>query len=254
MFADPTGQIIWVAFAGDAAFVVWETVWLVAQITTVGITVQTIWNRYQAGCETLVTPFDIIDIVFSTRLKWLKLYRLKRISGAGKNPAGGGAPGFMGGGGGGNPPVPTRPGGPGGPGAGNPGGGGGSGGPGGGGFGGGKGLGAGGGGGSGGGPVAGGGGPGAGGGGATGGDNVIHVTADGVALPPGSKYDIPSNYVENPHRSGSYGEIVNGKYKEKLRIDPPTQTGMAGPNYSHYHKNGKGKHYSPRPGEPDPGF
>ena len=135
MFADPTGQIIWVAFAGDAAFVVWETVWLVAQITTVGITVQTIWNRYQAGCETLVTPFDIIDIVFSTRLKWLKLYRLKRISGAGKNPAGGGAPGFMGGGGGGNPPVPTRPGGPGGPGAGNPGGGGGSGGPGGGGFG-----------------------------------------------------------------------------------------------------------------------
>ncbi|MBK1707282.1 RHS repeat protein [Halochromatium glycolicum] len=86
------------------------------------------------------------------------------------------------------------------------------------------------------------------------GDNVIHVTQDGVALPPGTKHKIPDNYVENPHRSGSYGEIVNGKYKEKLRIDPPTQPGKKGPNYSHYHKNGKGTHYSPRSGDSDPGF
>jgi len=50
------------------------------------------------------------------------------------------------------------------------------------------------------------------------------------------------------------GKIDNGKYKECLRIDPPTQPGKKGPNYSHYHKNGKGKHYSPIPGDPDPGF
>lgn len=83
---------------------------------------------------------------------------------------------------------------------------------------------------------------------------VIHVTKDGVALPPGAKYKIPDNYVQNPHRSGNYGEIVNGKFKERLRIDPPTPLGQKGPNYSHYHKNGKGTHYSPRPGDKDPGF
>jgi hypothetical protein len=85
-------------------------------------------------------------------------------------------------------------------------------------------------------------------------DNVIHVTKDGVALPPGPKHKIPDNYVQNPHRSGNYGEIVNGKYKERLRIDPPTPPGQKGPNYSHYHKNGKGTHYSPRPGDSDTGF
>ena len=83
---------------------------------------------------------------------------------------------------------------------------------------------------------------------------VIHVTKDGVALPPGAKYKIPDNYVQNPHRSGNYGDIVNGKFKELLRIDPPTIPGQKGPNYSHYHKNGKGTHYSPRPGDKDPGF
>ena len=85
-------------------------------------------------------------------------------------------------------------------------------------------------------------------------DDVIHVTKDGVALPPGAKHKIPDNYVQNPHRSGNYGEIVDGKYKERLRIDPATPPGQKGPNYSHYHKNGKGKHYSPRDGDSDPGF
>ncbi len=85
-------------------------------------------------------------------------------------------------------------------------------------------------------------------------NDVIHVTKDGVALPPGAKHKIPDNYVQNPHRSGNYGEIVDGKYKERLRIDPATPLGQKGPNYSHYHKNGKGKHYSPKEGDPDPGF
>jgi len=74
-------------------------------------------------------------------------------------------------------------------------------------------------------------------------NTVYIVTKDGVALPPGSKHKIPDNYVQNPHRSGSYGEIVNGKFKERLRIDPPTPSGQKGPNYSHYHNNGKGAHY-----------
>lgn len=85
-------------------------------------------------------------------------------------------------------------------------------------------------------------------------DDVIHVTPSGVAFPPGPKYQIPKHYVENPHRTGSYGEIVNGKYVERLRIDPPTPPGMKGPNHSHYHLDGKGTHYSPRPGDKDPGF
>ena len=54
----------------------------------------------------------------------------------------------------------------------------------------------------------------------------LHVTKDGVALPPGAKHKIPDNYVQNPHRSGNYGEIVNGKFKERLRIDPPTPPGQ----------------------------
>jgi hypothetical protein len=85
-------------------------------------------------------------------------------------------------------------------------------------------------------------------------DDVIHVTKDGVALPPGAKHKIPDNYVQNPHRPGNYGEVVDGKFKERLRIDPATPPGQKGPNYSHYHKNGKGTHYSPRPGDKDPGF
>ena len=82
----------------------------------------------------------------------------------------------------------------------------------------------------------------------------IHVTRDGVALPPGQKHHIPKGYVENPNRNGSYGVIVNGKFVEKLRIDPATQPGKKGPSYSHYHLDGKSTHYSPRPGSKDPGF
>ena len=84
-------------------------------------------------------------------------------------------------------------------------------------------------------------------------DDVIHVTPDGVALPKGTK--IPDHYVENPYgRHGSYGEMVDGKFQEKLRIDPATPPGKKGPNYSHYHKDGKSTHYSPKPGDKNPGF
>lgn len=55
-------------------------------------------------------------------------------------------------------------------------------------------------------------------------------------------------------RAGSYGEYINGKFVEKLRIDPATLPGMKGPNHSHYHLNGRPTHYSPCPGAPDPGF
>jgi RHS repeat-associated protein len=85
-------------------------------------------------------------------------------------------------------------------------------------------------------------------------DDVIHVTPSGVAFPPGPKYKIPSNYVENAHRQGSYSVVENGKFVEKLRIDPATPPGMKGPNHSHYHLDGGGTHYSPRPGDLDPGF
>ena len=82
----------------------------------------------------------------------------------------------------------------------------------------------------------------------------ISVTKDGVALPSAPKYEIPSEYVQSPYRNGSYGEIANGKYVERLRIDPPTAPGTKGPNYSHYHLDGRGTHYSPRSGMSDPGF
>ncbi|MBZ4421419.1 hypothetical protein [Myxococcus sp. RHSTA-1-4] len=85
-------------------------------------------------------------------------------------------------------------------------------------------------------------------------NDEFRVTPDGVALPKGPKHKIPGGYIENPHRSGSYGEIVNGKFKERLRIDPPTPPGQKGPNTSHYHLDGKGTHYSPAPGDKDPGF
>ena len=86
-------------------------------------------------------------------------------------------------------------------------------------------------------------------------EDVFVVTKDGVVLPKGKKYRIPEHYVENPHfRDGSYGEYVNGRFKEKLRIDPATLPGKKGPNYSHYHKNGKRTHYSPRQGDRNPGF
>ena len=82
---------------------------------------------------------------------------------------------------------------------------------------------------------------------------VIAVTPDGVALPKDPKYRIPARYAENPYRSGSYGEVNGGKFKERLRIDPATPPGRKGPSTSHYHLDGKSTHYSPADGN-DPGF
>ena len=89
---------------------------------------------------------------------------------------------------------------------------------------------------------------------AAGTDGVFQVTPQGVVLPKDPKYKIPANYIENEHRPGSYGEKVNGKYQERLRIDPATPPGQKGPNTSHYHLDGKGAHLSPAPGNKDPGF
>jgi len=82
----------------------------------------------------------------------------------------------------------------------------------------------------------------------------MHVTPQGVVIPTGAKYQIPKHYVENKRRLGSYGEFLNGKFVEKLRINPPTPPGMKGPNHSHYHLNGKTTHYSPLNNQIDPGF
>jgi RHS repeat-associated protein len=71
-------------------------------------------------------------------------------------------------------------------------------------------------------------------------ESVILVTNEGVALPKGAT--IPSEFIENPFRSSNYGIMENGKFIEKLRIDPATPAGMKGPNFSHYHLNGSGKH------------
>lgn len=85
--------------------------------------------------------------------------------------------------------------------------------------------------------------------------NVIHVTSQGVALPPGSKYAIPQRFVQNPHRPASYGTLDEGtgKFVEKLRIDPATPRGKPGPERSHYHLNGEDTHYGPGFFN-DPGF
>jgi len=66
------------------------------------------------------------------------------------------------------------------------------------------------------------------------------VTKEGVVLPRNAY--IPENYIENPYRSSSYGVYENGKFIEKLRIDPATQPGFKGPNKSHFHINGGSKH------------
>ena len=72
------------------------------------------------------------------------------------------------------------------------------------------------------------------------------VTDKGVVLPNEAKYQIPTNYIENPRQlpnSTSYGTIESGKYIEKLRIDQATPAGRKGPNLSHYHLNQKSRHY-----------
>jgi RHS repeat-associated protein len=66
------------------------------------------------------------------------------------------------------------------------------------------------------------------------------VTPDGVILPKGAT--IPDNYIENPNITGSYGIIEDGKFIEKLRIDPGTAPGTKGTNESHFHLNGNRKH------------
>ncbi len=68
---------------------------------------------------------------------------------------------------------------------------------------------------------------------------VFIVTKEGVVLPKGA--DIPSQFVENANRSSNYGVIENGKYVEKVRIDPATSPGFKGPNECHFHLN-NGKH------------
>ncbi|WP_080734831.1 RHS repeat domain-containing protein [Porphyromonas gulae] len=51
--------------------------------------------------------------------------------------------------------------------------------------------------------------------------DVFTVTSDGIVLPKGAY--IPDNLIENPYgRFGSYGKIVDGKFIEIVRIDPPT--------------------------------
>lgn len=79
---------------------------------------------------------------------------------------------------------------------------------------------------------------------------VLYVTEDGVVFDK----QIPSNYVQNPYRKGSYGIIDpgTGKFKEMLRIDPATPRGKPGPEYPHYHLEGKSEHFSPRPSDNDP--
>ena len=71
-------------------------------------------------------------------------------------------------------------------------------------------------------------------------DTPIAVTPDGVALPKGAF--IPDDFIENPYRRGSYGIMEDGKFIEKLRIDPGTLPGFKGPNSSHFHLNGGSKH------------
>ena len=84
----------------------------------------------------------------------------------------------------------------------------------------------------------------------------FQVTPDGVTFEKTPKTTIPENYVENPNRSGNYGVIdpKTGKYVEKLRIDPATPTGKKGPENSHYHVDNSKEHYSPKPGDKNPGF
>jgi len=85
--------------------------------------------------------------------------------------------------------------------------------------------------------------------------SVINVTSDGVALPPDAKYQIPQRFIPNPFgRAGSYGEMVNGKFVERIRIDPATPGWPLRGQPSHYHLDGKNFHYYPGGSTSDPGF
>jgi len=72
------------------------------------------------------------------------------------------------------------------------------------------------------------------------GTDALIVTKDGIVLPKGA--NIPSEFIENPLRSGSYGIMENGTFFEKIRIDPGTLPGFKGPNFSHFHIDGGKKH------------
>lgn len=73
------------------------------------------------------------------------------------------------------------------------------------------------------------------------GSEPFMVTPQGGTLPKGTV--IRENYVQNPDRPGSYGErLPNGKFNEKLRIDPGTPSGKKGPNDSHFHLDKKEEH------------
>lgn len=74
------------------------------------------------------------------------------------------------------------------------------------------------------------------------------VARDGTALPL-PKYRIPDGYVENPNRAGSYGDIVDGKFVERLRLDPPSRKYP-----SHYHIDNGHDHLYPGSSKGDPGF
>ncbi|HFK5506803.1 RHS repeat-associated core domain-containing protein [Elizabethkingia anophelis] len=69
---------------------------------------------------------------------------------------------------------------------------------------------------------------------------LFTATKEGVILPKGAL--IPKEFVENPYRNSSYGIFENGKYIEKLRIDPATPPGFKGPMQSHFHLNGGKRH------------
>lgn len=71
-------------------------------------------------------------------------------------------------------------------------------------------------------------------------NSVLTVTSEGVVLPRGAK--IPNSFVENPYRHGSYGVMENGKFIEKLRIDPATPINKKGPGVSHFHLDGEKEH------------
>lgn len=73
------------------------------------------------------------------------------------------------------------------------------------------------------------------------GNGTFTVTPDGVILPKGAK--IPSEFIENSGRTGSYGaKGANGRFVEKVRIDPATPPGKKGPNVSHYHLDKGAEH------------
>ena len=74
------------------------------------------------------------------------------------------------------------------------------------------------------------------------GKNVFTVTKEGVVLPKGAK--IPSEFIENTSRGASFG-VKEGRFIEKVRIDPGTPPGFKGPNESHFHLNNKGHIFDP---------